>query len=364
MWGTQSPLPTRLVASSTSFHTHIPPTAPQVMLNSILRHASPARFSHPPRMCLTRALSSTPPKPSTSDIKELRTQSGSAPLIAVRNALVETYTEASGFNIAAALKHLRLQEGNKIKTKTTGRAMKEGLVCLTSSSPTTLTALSISCETDFSGKSPLFVNMVQDFTAHTHTNDHATPPTPENLLTNAPDLQTIMEEAALSLRENMTVSNVIKFNHEGSFFATYVHNKVTDHPPKSTAVSMDLGKVGSYVELTGDNPPAELDAIGKQLAMHIVAAKPRYLSMDSVPPEVLAEERAFILTAMTEEEKNAKKPKSDEIKAKIAEGKLNKWAKSIVLLEQEHMASPDGGFVKKLLKQEGVECLSFGLINV
>jgi elongation factor Ts len=314
------------------------------------------------------AAAAAAPKPPASAIKELREVSGGAPLMAVRAALLETYTEDGGFDMDAALKHLRLTEGNKIKAKTADRKMSEGLVCLTTSKPGSISAVALGCETDFAGKSQVFVNLLQNFAARVSASD--TSVTKDNVLENDAGLKKMWDDAALSVRENMSVRDLVNVQAPASYFATYVHGKVGEHA-NPTDVEADVGKVGAYVEVKAaagkELSNEELDTVGRALAMHVVAVKPRFLSMESVPASVLEEEREFILTAMADEEKTnpPKKPKPAEMKLKIAEGKLNKWAQGIVLLEQEHVANGgDNIAVKKVVAGAGVEVVSFGLMTV
>lgn len=91
--------------------------------------------------------------------------------------------------------------------------------------------------------------------------------------------------------------------------------------------------------------------------MHIVAASPKYLSLDNIPNNIV-EEEMNIVKAQMEAADNGKKP--PEILEKIAKGKFGKWASGVCLLEQEHVADPaGGGAVKKVLKREGVDCAGF-----
>jgi elongation factor Ts len=324
------------------------------MLSLALRHRPP--------LSLLRSFSAAAPKPSAAEIKELRVLSGSAPLIACRNALADTYDPAtSSFSVTAALDHLRLKEGGKIKAKTADREMAEGLVCLTASRRGGMTAASVSCETDFAAKGSVFVSLLRDVTSAAATDASLSSSTAESLLSDSPALQARWDEASLSVRENMSVRSLSNLSSP-NFFSTYVHGKVADEAGDGRDLS--AGKLGSFVELAGELDDAEMDAVGRSLAMHVVAAKPLYLDFDSIPGDVLEKEKAFVLAKMEEEEKESGKAKPDNIREKIAGGKLRKWAEGIVLLDQSHMADPDGAQVKKVLKAAGVECKGFGLVQV
>ncbi|HEV7918503.1 MAG TPA: elongation factor Ts, partial [Solirubrobacterales bacterium] len=67
----------------------------------------------------------------------------------------------------------------------------------------------------------------------------------------------------------------------------------------------------------------------KDIAMHIAAAAPQYVSVEDVPENVINAERKIL------EEQAADKP--EDIRKKIADGRLNKWLEEIVLLKQPHV---------------------------
>ena len=55
-----------------------------------------------------------------------------------------------------------------------------------------------------------------------------------------------------------------------------------------------MGKVGAVVELKGSVDVEKLEEVGKKLAMHVVAASPKYLSIDDIPEEVMEEEKSIL----------------------------------------------------------------------
>lgn len=111
-----------------------------------------------------------------------------------------------------------------------------------------------------------------------------------------------------------------------------------------------LGRAGAIVAFSYP-PTATLnaqqeDAIQKtahQLAMHIVAARPLYLSRDQVPQELIEKERNILL----EQIETLNKPK--HIKEKMVNGRLDKFFGQIALLEQEHMIQEGNPAVHKVL---------------
>lgn len=91
--------------------------------------------------------------------------------------------------------------------------------------------------------------------------------------------------------------------------------------------------------------------VGRKLAMHTVAAKPAYLTAESVPPEVMERELAiFREQAASGENMKGKKP---EVVEKIVQGKLSKRLGELTLLGQAHMAEEGGPVIKKFLEEYG-----------
>ncbi|HET6222494.1 MAG TPA: elongation factor Ts, partial [Dongiaceae bacterium] len=106
------------------------------------------------------------------------------------------------------------------------------------------------------------------------------------------------------------------------------------------------------LESSGDK--AKLAALGKQLAMHVAAANPQALSIDSVDPAALERERAVL----TEQARTSGKP--EEVIKKMVEGRLRKFYEDVALLEQAYQGPPsdlvdDGSRVKAVLEQAAKE---------
>jgi len=111
-------------------------------------------------------------------------------------------------------------------------------------------------------------------------------------------------------------------------------------------------KIGVLVDLTGGD-----DTLGKDLAMHIAAGKPRSLRADGVPAEDIARERSIA------QQKAAESGKPAEIQAKMTEGAVQKYLKEVTLLGQPFVKD-DKLSVEQLLKQKGATVNAFALFVV
>ncbi|MER3429849.1 MAG: elongation factor Ts [Blastocatellia bacterium] len=102
------------------------------------------------------------------------------------------------------------------------------------------------------------------------------------------------------------------------------------------------GKVGVLVEINCESDFVargdEFQQLVKDVAMHIAAADPRYLSRQDVPADVLEKEREILLSQLKNDPKNAGKP--DDVLNKIIEGRLNKFYEENVLLDQPFVKDP------------------------
>lgn len=102
------------------------------------------------------------------------------------------------------------------------------------------------------------------------------------------------------------------------------------HPGDRLGVLLELNCETDFVSRTD-----EFAAIAKDIAMHIAAANPTFVSKEDIPQDVLDKEKAIYV----EQAKSSGKP--DNVVDKIAEGKLNKFYENVCLLDQQFVKNPD-----------------------
>ncbi len=102
------------------------------------------------------------------------------------------------------------------------------------------------------------------------------------------------------------------------------------------------GKVGVLVEVNCETDfvarTEEFQALVKDIAMHVAAAEPRYVSREEVPADILDKEREITRAQIANDPKNANKP--EQVVEKIVEGRLNKFYEEVVLLDQPFVKDP------------------------
>ncbi|MCA1621663.1 MAG: translation elongation factor Ts [Acidobacteria bacterium] len=102
------------------------------------------------------------------------------------------------------------------------------------------------------------------------------------------------------------------------------------------------GKVGVLVEVNCETDfvarTDEFQTLVKDIAMHIAAAEPRYVTREEVPADLLDKEREITRAQIANDPKNANKP--EQVVEKIVEGRLNKFYEEAVLLDQPFVKDP------------------------
>src|SRR6059036_1034082 len=102
------------------------------------------------------------------------------------------------------------------------------------------------------------------------------------------------------------------------------------------------GKVGVLVEVNCETDFAarseEFQQLVKDIAMHIAAAEPRFVSREEITAETLDKEREIARAQAKNDPKNANKP--EQVVDKIVEGRLNKFYEEVVLLDQPFIKDP------------------------
>jgi elongation factor Ts len=242
-------------------------------------------------------------------VKDLREMTGVG-MMDCKAALAAT----SG-DMEAAVDWLRAK-GLAKAAKKSGRVAAEGLVGV-SVHGTKGAAVEVNSETDFVARNEKFQAMVAEIsklavvaggdleklkTAHYPGSEHS--------------VAVYVAEMVATIGENMTVRRTTALSVTDGVIASYVHNQAAP----------GMGKIGVLVALESTGNKDELNAFGRLLAMHIAATNPVALTLESIPPDVLAREKAVL------EEKNAGKPAN--VMEKIVASGLKTYAKEFCLMDQ------------------------------
>jgi len=261
-------------------------------------------------------------------VKALRERTG-AGMMECKKALVETNGD-----LEAAAEIMR-KSGLAKADKKAGRIAAEGVIAIERGADGKSAAVvEINSETDFVAREKDF----QAFAAAVAKAALESQPGDMDALLAAklPSGQTVEEtRRALVARigENIGVRR-FELVRSPSSLATYLHGT----------------RIGALVAMEGGDA-----SLGHDLAMHVAAINPQYLSTDDVPGDFLAKEREIEM-AKAEAEAQGKKPR--EIIAKMVEGRLRKSLAEITLLGQPFVRDPDVT-VEKLLKQSNAKVLRF-----
>ncbi len=267
------------------------------------------------------------PNFTAADVKKLRELTGSG-MMDCKNAL----TEADG-DFEKAVEILRVK-GAKDVGKRAGRTAANGLVAHTGKA-----LLELNCETDFVAKNADFVALAQTLVEHVAATQ---PADVEALLASTlSDGRTVaatVEERSAKIGEKLVVN---RFAVLSGNVAVYLHRKSPDLPPQ----------VGVMVEYTGKDDEAG-DADARGVAMQIAAMRPKYLSRDEVPDDVVESERRIA------EQTDREEGKPEAALSKIVEGRVGAFFKDFVLVEQPSVQDQKKT-VAQVLKEAGLTVTRF-----
>ena len=241
---------------------------------------------------------------SAALVKELREKTG-AGMMDCKKALNETAGDVEG-----AVDWLR-KKGLAAAAKKAGRVAAEGLVAVATEG-TSGAVVEINAETDFVARNDQF----QGFVAKAGQLALAKGDDVAEL--KAAGLEAELTALIATIGENMNLRRAKKLTVKDGIVAGYVHS----------AVAPGLGKIGVLVALESTGDKAKLAEVGKQVAMHIAAANPLFLNIDSVDGAALEREKA-VLT-----EQAAASGKPAEVVEKMVVGRVRKYYEEVVLLEQ------------------------------
>jgi|TARA_B110000093_G_scaffold40422_1_gene42848 elongation factor Ts len=239
-----------------------------------------------------------------------------APMMDCKKALSEAEGDAT-----RAEEILRVRFGNKA-SKASTRVAAEGIVaCFIEDNKKTGVLVEVNSETDFCAKNDEFLAFVQAITKAAVENDVSDADQLSNLSINDKTIEEIRTQLIGKIGENITIRRVEKMIAKDNLFS-YNHG----------------GRVGVIVDIQSTD-----ENLGKDIAMHIAATKPKALDQSGVSQDLIEAERRVAI----EKAKEAGKP--DEMLEKIATGTVNKFLKEITLLNQVFVKD-DKQTIEQLLK--------------
>ena len=251
-------------------------------------------------------------------VKELREKTG-AGMMDCKKALGE-----NDGDVEASIDWLRTK-GLATAAKKAGRVASEGLVGIAIDG-TKGAIVEINAETDFVARNETF----QDFVT-TASNIALTTGNDVDALKAAHfpgeerNVQEQLTHMIATIGENMSIRRVQTLSVDKGVVSSYIH----------TALAPGIGKIGVLVALETEADAAKADAFGKQLAMHVAAAKPQSVSRDDMDQEVVDRERAIF----AEQARDSGKPA--EIVEKMVEGRIRKFYEEACLVDQTFVIDGD-----------------------
>ena len=266
---------------------------------------------------------------TASMVKELRERTD-APMMDCKKAL----TEAEG-DMTRGEEILRVRFGNKA-SKAAGRVAAEGTVGIAMSADgKTGTLIEVNSETDFCAKNEDFLTFVSELAKVVNANNPANIEAVAALSMRGVTVEETRAQLVGKIGENITPRRFVRTQAQGKL-ATYVHGS----------------KIGVMLDLVGGD-----DTLGKDIAMHIAAAKPKSLDATGISADLIEAERRIAI----EKAKEAGKPEA--MLEKIADGTVQKFLKEVTLLSQVFVKD-DKFTIESLLKSKGASVASFTMFTV
>ncbi|HEX5127849.1 MAG TPA: translation elongation factor Ts [Rhodocyclaceae bacterium] len=267
---------------------------------------------------------------TASMVADLRAKTD-APMMECKKAL----TEADG-DAAKAEEILRVKLGNKA-SKAASRVTAEGVVSTFISADGKLAAIvETNCETDFVAKNDDFLALTKSLAELVATKNPADVAALLTLPLNGSTVDAVRTALVGKIGENLSVRRFQRIEVKGRA-ATYIHAG---------------SKIGVLLDVIGGD-----EALGKDIAMHIAASKPKALTAAEISADLVATERRVAV----EKAKEAGKPEA--MIDKIAEGSVQKFLKEVTLLGQPFVKD-DKLTIEALLKSKSATVSSFTLYIV
>lgn len=256
-------------------------------------------------------------------VKELREMTG-AGILDTKKAL-----EANDGDMEASVTWLR-EKGIAKAAKKASRVAAEGLTKIEVAGNEAV-IVEVNSETDFVAKNEQFINLIDQIAKHLLATKPADVEAAMATEIEGKSLEQFLAEATSTIGEKITLRRFEILNKaDNAAFGAYSHMG---------------GKIGALIVIDGTTD----EESAKDVAMHVAAMNPQFISREDVSSDFIEKERAVQLEITKNDPKTADKP--EKVLVGIVEGKLNKQLKEICLLDQTFVKNPDqtvGEFVKAL----------------
>ncbi len=267
-------------------------------------------------------------------VKELRELTGLG-MMECKKALVE----ASG-DMKIAEEQMRIKSGAKA-SKAASRVTAEGVVnAFIAVDGKTGAVVEVNCETDFVAKNADFVAFAKSVAETVTKNNPADVAalSAMNIAGGSASVEDTRQALLMKLGENLTIRRFQRYASTTGKLTSYLHGS----------------KIGVMLEFTGGD-----EAMGKDIAMHIAASKPKSVDSSGVLQADIDTERRIAI----EKAREAGKPA--EMLEKIAEGTVQKFLKEVTLLGQVFVKAEDGKqTIEQFLKSKGASVTAFQMFVV
>ena len=262
-------------------------------------------------------------------VKDLRDKTG-AGMMDCKAALNETEGD-----MEAAIDWLRAK-GLAKAAKKAGRVAAEGLIGLAADAKQAA-LVEVNSETDFVARNDTFQTMASGIAqAALATKGDLDKLAKAKFPGGSTSVADTIKEMIGTIGENMTLRRTAYLAAKNGAVASYMHN----------VMAPGLGKIGVIVALESTGDAEQLKTFGKQVAMHIAAANPQAVDIDSLDKSVIERERAVL----TEQAKESGKPAP--VIEKMVEGRLRKFHEEVVLLAQAFVHAPETTVAKAVAAAE------------
>jgi len=261
-------------------------------------------------------------------VKELRNKTG-AGMMDCKNALVET-----NGNIEDAIDWLR-KKGISGADKKSARVAADGVIAI-ASNDSAIALVEVNSETDFVSRNPDFQSFVKNLSNLAIDKGDNIELLKNAIYENGKTVAESLTELIAKIGENIVLRRTALISSKNGIFSSYIHGQVAD----------GMGKIGVAISIGTDGDKDNVRSFGKQLAMHIAAAKPIAINSESVDQRLVEREKNILI----EQAKSSGKP--ENIIEKMVEGRIKKFFSEITLLDQTWVLDGESKVSKIILDKE------------